>query len=272
MNEKDKMKYGRDKSYNINMQLQVFTFQSEEEKTLNEISTVEIDGNIWFVASDICSSLGLSNPSEALKSLDEDEKLTSVILRAGQNRNVNFVNESGLYALIFKSRKPSAGKFRKWITKEVIPSIRTKGYYGQIDRAALPNFIERYKDNYHKIPGDHFSVISEMYVRLYMALEKVGYVVPDRGASGQQMMPDISVGKGFAAFLKFHKSEFYEKCKTYRHSFPDGREVDANMYHIDALPMFIRYINEEWVPKYATKYFKERDPLALEYLPKILGK
>lgn len=90
-----------------------------------------------------------------------------------------------MYALAFKSTKPSALKFRKWITKEVIPSIRKKGFYGKIDRTALPNFIERYKDNYHKIPVTHFSVISEMFARLYMALEKGGYVIPDKGIDGK---------------------------------------------------------------------------------------
>lgn len=254
------------------MQLSVFKYQSPEEQQLNEIMTVEIDGNIWFVASDVCNTLGLTNPTEALKSLDDDEKLTSELLRAGQIRKVNLISESGLYALIFKSRKPSALQFRKWVTKEVIPSIRQKGFYGKIDRTQLPNFITRYKDNYHKLPNDHFSVISEMFARLYMELEKVGYSVPDKGISGKQMMPDISVGRGFAKFLKDNNSEFYELHKTYTHSFPDGREVEANMYHIDALPFFIRYINERWIFENAEKYFKERDPLALDFLPKLLGR
>lgn len=109
-----------------------------------------------------------------------------------------------------------------------------------------------------------------MYARLYMELEKVGYSIPDKGEHGQQMMPDISVGRGFAKFLKRHNSEFYDTAKTYKHTFPDGREVDANMYHIDALPMFIRYINEDWIPNHAMEYFRKRDPAALDYLPKLL--
>ncbi len=253
------------------MQLQIFKYQSEEEQLFNEITTIDIDGDIWFVAKDVCNALDIKNARDAISTLDDDEKLTSVIPTAGQRRSVNLINESGLYALVFKSRKKSAHNFRRWVTKDVIPSIRKRGYYGKIDRAALPNFIERYKENYHKLPRDYFSVISEMYARLYMELEKVGYVIPDMGEHGKQMMPDISVGRGFANFLKCHKSEFYNTAKTYRHTFPDGREVDANMYHIDALPMFIRYINEEWIPNHAMEYFKKRDPVALDYLPKLLG-
>lgn len=134
----------------------------------------------------------------------------------------------------------------------------------------MPNFIGRYKDNYHKIPRDHFSVISEMYVRLYMELEKVGYVIPDEGEHGQQMMSDISVGRGFAKFLKKNNSEFFDNHKIYKHSFPDGREAESYMYHIDALPMFIKYINEDWIPNKAEEYFKKRDPLALDFLPKLI--
>ena len=253
------------------MQLQIFKYQSDEERLFNEITTLEIDGDVWFVAKDVCGALDIKNARDAVSALDDDEKLTSVIPTAGQNRTVNLINESGLYALVFKSRKKSAQNFRKWITKEVIPSIRKRGFYGKIDRSVLPNFIERYKDNYHKLPKNYFSVISEMYARLYMELEKVGYSIPDKSENGTQMMPDISVGKGFAVFLKLHKSEFYNTAKTYRHTFPDGREVDANMYHIDALPMFIRYINEDWIPNRATEYFKARDPIALDYLPKLLG-
>ena len=253
------------------MQLSIFKYQSPEEQAFNDITTVEINGEVWFSANDVCKALDISNTSDAVSRLDDDEKLTSVLPIAGQNRTVNLINESGLYALIFKSRKESAQQFRKWITKDVIPSIRNKGYYGKIDRTALPNFIERYKDNYHKLPNNYFSVISEMYARLYIALEKVGYAIPDRGVSGKQMMPDISVGKGFAKFLRDINSDFFNTHRTYRHTFPDGREVDANMYHIDALPMFIRYINERWMPENAEKYFKDKDPLALDYLPKILN-
>ena len=253
------------------MQLAIFKYQSTEEEQMNELTTVEIDGEVWFVGSQVCKTLGIANASDAIGRLDDDEKLTSVLPIAGQNRNVNLISESGLYALIFKSRKPSAQQFRKWVTKEVIPSIRKKGYYGKIDRTQLPNFIERYRDNFHKLPNDHFSVISEMFARLHIELEKVGYQIPDKSLSGKQLMPDISVGRGFAKYLRDNNSEYYEQHKSYDHSFPDGREVQANMYHINALPDFIRYINKKWIPENAQNYFKERDPLALDYLPKLLG-
>lgn len=256
------------------MQLQIFKYQSEEEQLFNEIRTIEQeDGSVLFGATDVAKMLGYSNPHDAIGK--HCRYLAKYDLPHPQNPEkvlkVGFIPEGDVYRLIVRSKLPSAEKFEKWLFDEVVPSIRKRGYYGKIDRTALPNFIERYKENYHKLPRDYFSVISEMYARLYMELEKVGYVIPDKGEHGKQMMPDISVGRGFANFLKRHKSEFYNTAKTYRHTFPDGREVDANMYHIDALPMFIRYINEDWIPNHATEYFKKRDPVALDYLPKLLG-
>ena len=168
------------------------------------------------------------------------------------------------------SQLPNAEKFESWLFDEVVPSIREKGYYGITDRGTLPEFIKRYKDNIHMIPSNYFFVISELYVRLYAELEKVGYAIPDKGAHGKTMMPDGSVGKLFARFMRENNSELWNQHKTYKHHFPDGRVVDALMYPIDALPMFIRYVNERWLYENAEKYFKERDPLALDYLPKLL--
>lgn len=256
------------------MQLQIFKYQSEEEQLFNEIRTIEQeDGSVLFGATDVAKMLGYSNPHDAIGK--HCRYLAKYDLPHPQSPEktikVGFIPEGDVYRLIVRSKLPSAEKFEKWLFDEVVPSIRKRGYYGKIDRTALPNFIERYKENYHKLPRDYFSVISEMYARLYMELEKVGYIIPDRGEHGKQMMPDISVGRGFASFLKRHKSEFYDTAKTYIHTFPDGREVEANMYHIDALPMFIRYINEDWIPNRAMEYFKKRDPVALDYLPKLLG-
>lgn len=267
---------GKDNRFNINMSLQVFKYESEEEHLFNEVRTIETpEGKILFCASDVAKMLGYENPAKAIIDHCKSGDITNCYIphpNGVGGTNMKFIAEGNVYRLIVSSKLPSAEKFETWLFDEVVPSIHKKGYYGKIDRAALPNFIERYKDNYHKLPKDHFSVISEMYARLYMELEKVGYSIPDKGEHGTQMMPDISVGRTFAAFLKRYNSEFFNTHKTYRHSFPDGREADANMYHIDALPIFIRFINEEWIPKHAHKYFKDKDPLALEYLPKLLGR
>lgn len=105
--------------------LQVFY---NEEANVN-IRTEVVNNEPWFVAKDICDALGLQDVSMTVKRLDEDEKLVQTVFVSGQNREVWTVNESGLYGLIFQSRKPEAKAFRKWVTNEVLPSIRRTGSY-----------------------------------------------------------------------------------------------------------------------------------------------
>jgi prophage antirepressor-like protein len=108
-------------------ELQLFNF---EEK---EIKTIQINNEIYFVGKDICNILELADVSKAISRLDEDEKLIRTLFLSGQNREVLFINESGLYSLVLTSRKPDAKRFKKWVTSEVIPSIRKTGGYNSND-------------------------------------------------------------------------------------------------------------------------------------------
>lgn len=251
--------------------MQVVLFKYEYDDMLNDIRTIEIDGEIWFVGADVARILGYAKPNNAISThCKERGTLKQGIPTSSGVQNMTLINEANVYRLIIKSQLPTAERFETWLFEEVVPSIRKKGYYGNIDRLQLPNFIARYKDNYHKLPNDHFSVISEMFARMYMELEKVGYSIPDKAQDGKNLVPDISVGKGFAKYLKDGNSKFYDSHKKYMHTYPDGREYEANMYHIDVLPDFIKYLNNVWFPEYAFNYFQKRDPLALEYLPKVI--
>jgi prophage antirepressor-like protein len=97
-----------------------------EEKN---IRAIEIDGQPWFLAKDVCNALNHSDVSVALSRLEDDEKLTQTMFVSGQNRKVLLVNESGLYALIFTSRLEKAREFRKWVTSVVLPQIRKTGKF-----------------------------------------------------------------------------------------------------------------------------------------------
>ncbi|GAA4774318.1 BRO family protein [Microbacterium gilvum] len=92
-----------------------------------------IDGEPWFVAVDVCNALDLANTTQALARLDEDER--TLISNEG-GREVNAVNEAGLYSLILGSRKAEAKQFKRWVTHEVLPTIRRTGSYGA---PALPD-------------------------------------------------------------------------------------------------------------------------------------
>jgi prophage antirepressor-like protein len=97
-----------------------------ENAEFGKVRTIVVKDEPWFVASDVCESLGLSNPTVSVNRLDEDERSKFNLGRQGE---VNMVNEYGLYNLILGSRKEEAKKFKRWITHDVIPSIRKTGSY-----------------------------------------------------------------------------------------------------------------------------------------------
>jgi prophage antirepressor-like protein len=94
-----------------------------------KIRIIEIAGEIWWVAKDVCDALGHANSRMAIKELDEDEKGVSKVYTLGGMQELTIISESGLYSLILRSNKPKAKKFRKWVTSEVLPSIRKHGAY-----------------------------------------------------------------------------------------------------------------------------------------------
>lgn len=98
-------------------------FNNEE---FGEVRTVLVGNEPMFCLADICRALDISNPSKVAQRLDEDERTKLELGRAGET---NFITESGLYAVILRSDKPNAKKFRKWVTAEVLPSIRKTGSY-----------------------------------------------------------------------------------------------------------------------------------------------
>ncbi len=86
-------------------------------------------GNPWFVAADVCGALDIGNSSDAISRLDDDELGVATTEGNAGKRNVRIVNESGLYSLILTSRKEDAKRFKRWVTREVLPSIRKTGNY-----------------------------------------------------------------------------------------------------------------------------------------------
>jgi prophage antirepressor-like protein len=106
-------------------ELTVFKFQGKKD-----VRVVERDGEPWFVAKDVAGVLGYSDPSMMVKRMDSDEKMSVKMTGISKtNPVVVLINESGLYNAIIGSKKPDAKKFRKWVTSEVLPSIRKNGGY-----------------------------------------------------------------------------------------------------------------------------------------------
>jgi len=110
--------------------LQLFNFEG------NEVRTLKIEDEPYFVGNDIAKILGYSNYRKAVVERVEDEdKLRAQIRYAGQNREVTVINESGLYSLILSSKMPNAKQFKHWVTSEVLPAIRKHGAYMTDEKA-----------------------------------------------------------------------------------------------------------------------------------------
>ncbi|WP_352401901.1 BRO-N domain-containing protein [Synergistes jonesii] len=145
-------------------QLQIYNFQD------NAVRTTQLDGDVWWIAKDVCSILGLSNPTKALRCVDADDLTLLKVRAGGQDRELNIINEAGLYTLILRSNKPQAKAFKRWVTHEVLPAIRRTGSYsvsrgGEADEIAarltlIEEEVKRLKldraaeQNAKRLPGD----------------------------------------------------------------------------------------------------------------------
>lgn len=102
-------------------EIQVF-----DNNNFGTLRTTDKDGEPWFVAADICRVLEIKNVGQAIERLDDDERL---MLNIGRQGNAYLVNEPGLYSLVLASRKPQAKPFKRWVTHDVLPTIRQQGVY-----------------------------------------------------------------------------------------------------------------------------------------------
>lgn len=109
-------------------ELQIF-----ENPEFGKVRTVEIDGEPWFVASDIAKTLGYRDSSALTRRIDDDDKGTQKVSTLGGEQNMTVINESGLYSAIIGSNLDSAKRFKHWVTSEVLPAIRKHGIYATDD-------------------------------------------------------------------------------------------------------------------------------------------
>jgi prophage antirepressor-like protein len=244
----------------MQLSLQIFEYENRREFRI-----IDRNGEPWFVLGEVCRELEISNASDAARRLDDDEKGVVNIDTLGGPQKTLIINESGLYSLILTSRKEAAKKFKKWVTAEVLPSIRRTGnYHGKV-----PAFIRRFNDNWDRVSPGHFSVISELVIRLYGRLEMVGHIMADKAKNGKELRPDVSVGRVFADWLRKRHPDLADDFTEYMHKTAAG-DFPARQYPMNMLPLYIEFVDNVWLPGYAEPYFKTRDPAALQHLPKLL--
>lgn len=245
--------------------LQVFQYENQRPFRI-----IDRNGEPWFVLADVCRELDIANPADAAKGLDDDEKDTianSEGIASARVQRLIVISESGLYSLVLRSRKPEAKKFKKWVTSEVLPSIRKTGRYG----GSTPAFIRRYNANWDRVAPGHFSVLSELAIRLWGRLEQAGHILADTAADGTENRPEVSVGRHFSAWLKKCHPAVADDYTYYEHWTPQ-KTVPARQYRNELLHLYLAFVDTVWIPEHAQRYLSTRDPAALPYLGKLLPK
>lgn len=186
-------------------ELQVFNYNA------HPVRTVYRDGEPWFVLKDVCEALGIGNSRAAADRLDNDEKGVSLIDTLGGTQSLTVINESGMYNVIIRSDKPEAKPFRRWVTSEVLPSIRRTGGYIQGQETLSPaELMAKALMVAQKTLSEREARISELTVENQILLPKAEYFdqLVDRNlpTNFRDTAKQLKIReKDFIAFLTEHK-------------------------------------------------------------------
>lgn len=214
---------------------EVEVFENEE---FGKIRTVNIDGEPWFVAKDVCDILGVKNTTQSMQQLEDFERAMFNIGRQGE---ANIISESGFYALVLRSRKQIAKPFRIWVTSEVLPSIRKTGSY----TANPSNKMELAFDNMKIV----YAQINNMEDLLAEQNEKLDRVVDNLTLSTRQQQKIYKVAKDRVNHLLggAHSKEYKANSRSYfinmwnglKSKFQCGSYKDLNPIYFDKAVEFI---------------------------------
>jgi len=162
-------------------ELKLFNFEDKELKT------IQVNDEVYFVGKDVCTILELSDVSKAISRLDEDEKLIRTLFLSGQNREVLLINESGLYSLVLTSRKPEAKRFKRWVTGEVLPSIRKIGGYGvQLDGNLIIQSIVNMQKQFIELNSNVTALINNLAINNETRVETPKYFQPSLSSNSNE--------------------------------------------------------------------------------------
>ncbi len=145
------------------MENEIKIFESEE---FGKVRTVVKDGEPWFVLADICKVLEISNSRMVAGRLDTEELMSVKLTSGGQRREMTAVSESGLYAVILRSDKPQAKPFRKWVTSEILPTIRRTGGYVANEDMFIENYLPFLEEPYQGLFRLQMMAINQLNERI----------------------------------------------------------------------------------------------------------
>ena len=209
--------------------IMTFSFENLSVRTLGDSL------NPLFVAGDLAAILGYQSAKDATRFLDEDERTLVEIDTAGGLQKVSAVTESGLYAMILKSRRPEAKRFRKWVTSEVLPAIRKQGYY------AGPDYIdEAQQREIQKAVGRRAAGAPKNFRVIYSAL-KDHFRIP-RYTCLQK--------KDFEAALAFIQTvPVKTRAEWLKHEEEEIKRIESATYHDEPIPPKVYTVRADFMEK-----------------------
>jgi prophage antirepressor-like protein len=233
--------------------LQVFNYEQ------NDIRTVMIDGDPWFVAVDICAVLEIQNAADALNRLDEDERGRFNLGRQGE---ANIVSESGLYSLVLGSRKPEAKTFKRWITHEVIPSIRRTGAYAPQPMSQLEimrNMLDAQIQSERRIDRLEAKIQTALEKPVIVdwckwANDKINLIVESQGLNHQKYRGDLyaELEQTARCNIEARQTQLRRRMRESGHTYKECKAV-SKLHVIDADPK-LRAIFEGIVKRESARY------------------
>ncbi|AMW98413.1 ORF6C domain-containing protein [Rummeliibacillus stabekisii] len=212
-------------------EMQLFNFDNQD------IRVLEKDGEPWFVGNEIAQILGYSNYRNAVQNhVEPEDKLSTQIEYAGQNRNMTLINESGMYSLVLSSKLESAKRFKRWVTSEVLPQIRKTGVYTS---NSMELALQAALDHERKINAIEEDVD---YLKNNMRIDSLQQLEIQQTA--KQSIAHALGGKESVAYKEISKKAFVAFWNEFKQYFKVPRYGDLPKMKMDEAIRFI----ELWRP------------------------
>ena len=215
-------------------ELQIF-----ENKDFGKVRTVTLDGAPCFVAADVCRALDISNSRDAVRRLDDDERGVVSTDTLGGVQEMTVVNESGLYSLVLGSRKPEAKQFKRWITHEVIPTIRKTGGYVNNDELFVRTYLPNADDTTKALFRSTLETIRTQNAKLEEYKPKAIFADAVSASKSSILVGELAkilqqngVAIGQNRLFAWLRNNGYLCCYGERYNMPTQRSMEMSLFEI----------------------------------------
>lgn len=210
-----------------------------ENKDFGKVRTVTLNGAPWFVAADVCRALDIANSRDAVKRLDDDERGVVSTDTLGGVQEMTVVNESGLYSIVLGSRKPEAKQFKRWITHEVIPTIRKTGGYVNNDDLFVNTYLPNADDTTKALFRSTLETIRTQNAKIEEYKPKAIFADAVSASKSSILVGELAkilqqngVAIGQNRLFAWLRNNGYLCCYGERYNMPTQRSMEMSLFEI----------------------------------------